>query len=144
MARHGEPQSDFGADLYGMYTQIFFEPTSNLPHSPIARLVFWVTPLLGAGLILRGVVRVGASLFDVDERHKLWVKIMSDQMKDHIIVCGLGHVGIRVVSRFIDWAARVVAIKKNKNNVRRVSRRSLAFPCSTVMRVVMRCSSRPA
>ena len=26
--------ADFGADLYGMYTQLFFEPTQALPHAP--------------------------------------------------------------------------------------------------------------
>ncbi len=116
MARHGEPRADFGADLYGMYTQFFFEPTSNLPRSPIARAVFWITPLLGAGLILRGVVRVGGSLFDADERHQLWVKIMSDRMNDHIVVCGLGHVGVRVVESLHRLGEPVVAIEKHKGD----------------------------
>src|SRR5688572_10124930 len=77
--RRGDPLADFGLDLYGMYTQLFFEPTQNLPRAPIARIVFWVTPLLGVGLLLRGVIRVGSSLFDLEERRKLWVKIMSDR-----------------------------------------------------------------
>jgi voltage-gated potassium channel len=115
MARHREPLGDFGADLYGMYTQIFFEPTRELPKSPIARLVYWITPLLGALLILRGVVRVGGSLFDEEERHKLWVKIMSERMKDHIVVCGLGHVGIRVVESLKMLGAPVVAVEKSKS-----------------------------
>lgn len=114
MARTGEPRGDFGLDLYGMYTQIFFEPTQSLPRAPIARVVFWITPLLGVGLLLRGVLRVGASVFDVEERRKLWVKIMSDQMKDHIVVCGLGHVGIRVVESLQRLGASVIAIERNK------------------------------
>jgi Trk K+ transport system NAD-binding subunit len=111
-AQTGEPRYDFGFDLYAMYTQLFFEPTANLPRSPIARVVFWITPLLGAGLILRGLVRVGTSLFDPEERHKLWVKIMSDQMRDHIVVCGLGHVGVRVVEALKTLGASVIAIEK--------------------------------
>jgi Trk K+ transport system NAD-binding subunit len=114
MARTGERVADFGFDLYGMYTQLFFEPTSTLPRAPIARLVFWITPLLGAGLIVRGVLRVGASLFDADERRKLWVKIMSERMQDHIVVCGLGHVGIRVVESLKGLGASVIAIEKNR------------------------------
>jgi voltage-gated potassium channel len=128
MARSGEPIGDFGADLYGMYTQIFFEPTRELPRAPIARAVFWITPLLGAGLILRGVVRVGSSLFDAEERHKLWVKIMSDRMKDHIIVCGLGHVGIRVVESLGRLGAPVLAIEKNKNDSFAAVVEELGFP----------------
>ncbi len=116
MASNGEPRTDFGADLYGMYTQIFFEPTQQLPKAPIARALFWITPLIGAGLILRGLVRVGGSLFDAEERNNLWVKIMSDQMKDHIVVCGLGHVGIRVIESLKSLGAAVIAIEKRKND----------------------------
>lgn len=116
MARNGERVIDFGAELYGMYMQLFFEPTEQLPRAPIARAVFWITPLVGAGLILRGLVRVGGSLFDAEERHNLWVKIMLDQMKDHIVVCGLGHVGVRVVESLKSLGAPVVAIEKRKND----------------------------
>jgi Trk K+ transport system NAD-binding subunit len=114
MTRGGEQPLDFGAELYGMYTQLFFEPTQNLPQSTVARVVFWITPLLGAVLLARGVVRVGASLFDVEERRRLWVKVMSDGMKDHIVVCGLGHVGVRVVEALKELGAPVVAIEKTQ------------------------------
>jgi Trk K+ transport system NAD-binding subunit len=114
MIRGGEQPLDFGAELYGMYTQLFFEPTQNLPQATLARLVFWITPLLGAILLARGVVRVGASLFDVEERRRLWVKIMSDEMKGHIVVCGLGHVGVRVVEALEELGAPVVCIEKSQ------------------------------
>jgi voltage-gated potassium channel len=128
VARVGDPLGDFGADLYGMYTQIFFEPTASLPRAPIARAVFWITPLLGALLVARGVLRVGASIFDVDERHKLWVKIMSDRMKDHVVVCGLGHVGIRVVESLKSLGASVVAIEKNPTDSFAAVVEGLGFP----------------
>jgi voltage-gated potassium channel len=116
MERLGERHADFGADLYGMYTQIFFEPTAPLPRSPIARAVFWITPLLGAALLARGVFRVGGSLFDVEERRKLWVKIMTDEMKEHIVVCGLGHVGVRVMESLVALGKSVVAIELRRED----------------------------
>jgi len=112
-ARVGEARPDFGADLYGMYTQLFFEPTASLPRAPIARLVFWITPVLGVLLLVRGVVRVGASLFDVQERHKLWVKIMTDRMDNHVVVLGLGHVGVRIVESLKALGVEVVAIERS-------------------------------
>ena len=116
MGRLGEARADFGADLYGMYTQLFFEPTQPLPRSPVARAVFWITPLLGAVLLARGVFRVGSSIFDADERRRLWVRIMTDRMKDHIVVCGLGHVGIRVVESLKGLGASVVAIERDRTD----------------------------
>ncbi|MBX3232052.1 MAG: TrkA family potassium uptake protein [Labilithrix sp.] len=114
MGRIGEAREDFGAEMYGMYTQLFFEPTATLPHAPIARFVFWITPALGVLLLVRGVVRVGASVFDVEERRNLWVKIMTDRMKGHIVVCGLGHVGIRIVESLKALGVDVVAIERDK------------------------------
>lgn len=128
MAGHGEPLPDFGADLYAMYTQVFFQPTRELPHAPLARAVYWVTPLLGVGLLLRGLTRVGATLFDAEERRKLWVKIMSDRMKDHTIVCGLGHVGIRVVESLQKLGTPVVAIERVKDDSFAVSASELGVP----------------
>lgn len=115
MAVHHESLNDFGADLYGMYTQLFFEPTQTLPHSAVARSVFWITPLLGVVLLVRGLVRVGSSLFDVEERRKLWVRIMTEQMKGHTIVCGLGHVGVRVVESLHSLGVAVVALERQRD-----------------------------
>lgn len=113
MQRIGEEAPDFGAELYGMYTQLFFEPTASLPRAPIARIVFWITPIFGVLLVVRGVVRAGASVFDVEERRRLWVKIMSDQMTGHIVVCGLGHVGIRIVESLKTLGVDVLAIERS-------------------------------
>jgi voltage-gated potassium channel len=116
MSAHGEKTGDFVEDAYGMYTQVFFQPTHVLPRSPVARFIYWITPLLGVGLLLRGLTRVGATLFDADERRKLWVKVMSERMKDHTIVCGLGHVGIRVVESLQQLGTPVVAIEKTRDD----------------------------
>jgi Trk K+ transport system NAD-binding subunit len=128
MARTGEPRGEIGVDLYGMYMQLFFEPTQALPLSPIARVIFWVTPLVGAALLARGVLRVGSSLFDIEERRKLWVRIMSDRMKEHIVVCGLGHVGIRVVESLKSLGASVVAIERNPTDSFATVVEGLGFP----------------
>lgn len=128
MARHREPLADFGADLYAMYTQLFFEPTAALPRAPIARLVFWLTPLLGALLIVRGLIRVGSSVLDGEERHRLWVKIMIDQTNDHVVVCGLGHVGIRVVESLKSLGRSVVAIERNRDSSFAADVEGLGFP----------------
>lgn len=114
MARSGEDVSDFGAGLYAMYMQLFFEPTAALPRAPVARVVFWVTPLLGGLVIVRGLLRVGATLFDVEERRKLWVKIMASELKDHIVLCGLGNVGVRVAESLRALGTPVVGIERRR------------------------------
>jgi voltage-gated potassium channel len=128
MERIGEPHGDLGAEIYGMYTQLFFEPTQALPRAPVARAVFWITPLLGALLLVRGVLRVGSSLFDVEERRRLWVTIMSDRLKDHIVVCGLGNVGIRIVESLKVLGAPMVAIEQRTEHSFAPSVEALGVP----------------
>lgn len=116
MERYGEAPRALGDELYGMYTQLFFEPTEALPQAPIARFVFWVTPIFGVFLIAEGVVKVGSKLLDAEARRELWVRVMSERMMDHVIVVGLGHVGYRVVESLLQLGQAVVAIEKKSES----------------------------
>ncbi len=112
MARTGEATKDFGDSLYAMFTQLFFQPSAPLPRAPIARALFWLSPLVGAVLLAEGLIKLGAELFDANARHKVWVRIMSEKMRDHVVVCGLGHVGYRVVEELVRFGAPIVAIER--------------------------------
>ena len=127
MARVGETTRPLGDELYGMYMQVFFQPTEPLPVAPIARFIFWITPLVGAIALAEGVVKVGAQLLDGDERRALWVKLMSERMQDHVVVCGLGHVGYRVVQALVSLGRPIVAIEaKDESFIEHV--RALGIP----------------
>lgn len=116
MERNGETARAFGEELYGMYTQLFFEPTEDLPKSEIARIVFWVTPIFGVFLIAEGIVKIGSSLLSEEARRALWVRVMSERMMDHVIVIGLGHVGYRVVESLLKLGQPVVAVERNADS----------------------------
>ncbi|HRG94897.1 MAG TPA: NAD-binding protein [Polyangiaceae bacterium] len=111
-ARHGAALPDWGATMYAIYTQLFFEPTDPLPSTTLARIVFWVTPVLGALLVAEGIVKVGSEVLEEDRRHALWVRIMTETFKDHVVVCGLGHVGYRVVEELRALGEDVVGIER--------------------------------
>lgn len=112
-ARHGAALPDWGATMYAIYTQLFFEPTDPLPSTTLARVVFWVTPALGALLVAEGIVKVGSEVLEEDRRRALWVRIMTETFKDHVVVCGLGHVGYRVVEELRALGHDVVGIERD-------------------------------
>jgi Trk K+ transport system NAD-binding subunit len=112
MRRSGTPR-DFGAAVYAIYTQLFFEPTEELPASLVGRFVLWFTPLAGVFLIAEGLVKVGGSLFDPAARREVWVKLMSEQMRGHVLVCGLGQVGYRVVEELRGLGEDVVCVESD-------------------------------
>ncbi len=111
-ARHGAALPDWGTTYYAIYTQLFFEPTDPLPAAPVARLVFWLTPLLGAVLVAEGLARVGSEVLEVERRRALWVRIMTETLKDHVVVCGLGHVGYRVIEELRALGEDVVGVER--------------------------------
>jgi voltage-gated potassium channel len=118
---------DWGSDLYAIYTQLFFEPTAELPKFLAGRLIFWITPLVGAALLGGGILRIGSELFAASSRLKLWTEIMTDKLSSHVVVCGIGNVGLRVIEHLHELGAPVVAVElKDSPFVERI--RSLNVP----------------
>ncbi len=111
MLRAGEPAPDFGESLYAIFTQLFFQPSEPLPHAAIARALFWLSPVVGAVLIAEGLFKIGAELFNAEARQRLWVRVVSERLTGHVVVCGLGHVGYRVVEELRRLQQGIVAIE---------------------------------
>lgn len=111
--RAGESLGDFQSTLYGLYRQLFFEPVDGLPARPIGRALTWVTPMVGVLLVAQGLVKAAATVFDEDARRRVWDAIMTDQMRGHIVVCGLGHVGYRVVEELRRLGEEIVALESD-------------------------------
>jgi Trk K+ transport system NAD-binding subunit len=112
LARAGQPAQDFEATAYALFTQIFFEPTAALPATHLARAIFWLTPAVGVFLAAEGIMKAGASLLDIARRREVWMRIVTAQMRGHVVVCGLGHVGYRVVEELRRLGEDVVAIER--------------------------------
>jgi voltage-gated potassium channel len=116
LRRHGETLPDFASTVWALWTLLLFEPTEAFPHSPLARGIFWFTPLAGLFLLAQGVFKIGASLLDRDTQRQLWTSIMTDMMNKHVVVCGMGHVGYRVSEELCQLGEDVVAIEQNEGD----------------------------
>jgi len=116
LRRGGEHLPDFTETVWSLWTLLVFEPTDPFPHTPIARIVFWLTPLAGLFLLAQGVFKIGASLFDLATRREVWNSIMTDMMSGHVVVCGVGHVGYRVIEELCLLGEDVVAIEQDEKD----------------------------
>ncbi len=112
MGRAGQQVGDFQQTVFSVFMLLSFQPTESFPATPIARALFWLTPIVGIFLIAEGLVRVGSPLFDPATRREVWSSIMTDQLRGHIVVCGLGHVGYRVVEELRRLGEDVVAVEE--------------------------------
>jgi voltage-gated potassium channel len=94
-----------------VYTQLFFEHLTDLPHDSILRLMYFTVPVAGAFIIAEGLLKIGTSLLDFNNHREAWVRIMAETYRDHIILIGLGHVGFRVLGELLGRGRQVIAVE---------------------------------
>ncbi len=90
---------------------IFLETLLPFPASPGLQLLFIVVPLIGLAVVADGILRFGVALFNRRQRKEAWQVAIASTYRDHIVVCGLGKVGYRVVKELLRLGEDVVGIE---------------------------------
>lgn len=100
-----------GQMAYYTWLMIFFE--SPLQYVDDWRLspLFFLLPLLGLITVAEGVVHLGNLLFHRKRYTKEWQRMIAATFENHIIVCGLGNVGVRVVQHLRSFSEDVIVIE---------------------------------
>jgi Trk K+ transport system NAD-binding subunit len=62
------------------------------------------------------VVRLALLMASRREGEEEWMKVMASTYRDHVILCGLGRLGIRVLEQLVASGTPVVALEKSKSN----------------------------
>jgi len=99
--------------LYATYSLFGLEAVYPIPKQWLARAVYFGYPLIGLLVVADTVVRATLLLFSRQENQKEWTRVLASTYRDHIILCGLGHVGYRILERLLHWHLDVVVIEKN-------------------------------
>jgi voltage-gated potassium channel len=99
--------------VYYTWMMIFFQnPLPFIDHWLVSSL-FFSLPVVGMVTIAEGVVHLGNLLFQRKRYSKEWQKMIATTYEDHIVVCGLGNVGVRVVKHLTSLGESVVAIENS-------------------------------
>jgi len=106
----GESPS-FSESLYVTFSMIFFQTLLEYPSEWYLQILFFIIPVVGLTLVADGVLRFGTALFNKQERGQKWQVAMASIYRDHVIVCGLGKVGYRVILELLRFGRDVVAIE---------------------------------
>jgi Trk K+ transport system NAD-binding subunit len=89
---------------------------SSLPFpsdSLLGEAIFFIVPLLGLALIFQGVLNFGRLLLDKGGRREAWQMALASTYRDHVIVCGLGQVGLRTADQLIDAGFEPVVVEQH-------------------------------
>jgi Trk K+ transport system NAD-binding subunit len=114
--------------LYDILTMTFFQPTLEFPPEWYLDLYFFAMPALGLTLLARGAADFVTLLFNRRSRLGQWEEAVASVMNNHIIVCGLGHLGLRVVHELVALGEDIVIIERRQENSRFPAVRDLHIP----------------
>jgi voltage-gated potassium channel len=108
----------FFASLYNVLTMVFFQPSLEFPDHWFLGMYFFVMPVLGIIALARGMADFVGLFFNRHLRQTQWEEAVASTFKNHIIVCGLGHLGIRVVRELILLEEDIVVIELKDDSPR--------------------------
>lgn len=92
--------------FYLALSLVVVSPVAPLPGDGPSRAVFMVIPALGLLVLGQIVVRLAQTVLNRNR----WETAMASTYSDHVLVCGLGRVGFRVVRWLLDLGEDVVVI----------------------------------
>ena len=124
----GHPPINFVAALYFIMTLIFFQPILEFPGEWYLEMFFFLMPVLGIIFLTLGVADFAQLLFQRNTNQQAWEEAMASTYQDHIIVAGVGHLGIRVVRELILLDEDVVVIEMDPDNHRLEEVRNYDIP----------------
>lgn len=102
-----------GEALYATFSMVFFQSILPFPEKWYLQVLFFVIPILGLVVVAEGVIRFGAALLNKQARGQKWQMAMASTYSNHVIVCGIGKVGYRVILELLKLGREVVAIERN-------------------------------
>jgi Trk K+ transport system NAD-binding subunit len=119
---------DLGESLYETLRLLFFSSEWSFPQEWYLRILFFVIPILGLAAVADGVLRFGVALVSKRDRAQKWQVAMASTYQQHVIVCGIGKVGYRVVLELLKFGCDVVAIELNPKGRFVEKAKSLGIP----------------
>jgi Trk K+ transport system NAD-binding subunit len=99
--------------FYGAWMAMFAQPVLSPPETWYLDLLCGIYPLIGFVVVGEGVVRLGMLMISRAQGEKEWMKVMAQAERDHIVLCGLGHLGYRILGQLVAAGAHVVALEKD-------------------------------
>jgi len=109
----GGVQPAWSEALFVSYNLLFLEHIAPLPAHPVGVVVQYVQPLFGVFLLAEGLLKLGLTVFQKDHNQEHWMSILATSTRDHVLVCGLGTVGYRVLEELASLGERTFVIESD-------------------------------
>jgi Trk K+ transport system NAD-binding subunit len=102
--------------LYHAWMAMLAQPRDTTPPTWGIGVMCGLYPVLGFVLVGEGVVRLALLMVSKRQGEKEWMRVMASTYRDHIVLCGLGHLGYRVLEQLVSIGLPVVVLEKHGNS----------------------------
>lgn len=110
------PRPDYGEAMWDVLQLFVFESPLAFPHSWALRIFFVFVPIFSAAVLAEGLVRFGILFFNRKNRTEAWNVALAATIKDHVVVCGLGRVGLRIAEELTAMGEPFVVIEQTSGS----------------------------
>ncbi|OJT27573.1 potassium transporter TrkA [Archangium sp. Cb G35] len=102
-----------GKALRHVYFLLYGQPYLDVDDS-LLMFLDMVIPPVGIAVLVDGVVRFAYLFFARHRQDKEWFEVIAETFKGHVVVCGAGRVGYRVVVQLRSLGMDVVVVEKRE------------------------------
>jgi Trk K+ transport system NAD-binding subunit len=104
----------FAEGTFHTYCLMFGEHLmQDFPDHWLLRAFYVLMPMLGLVVFFDGIVRFVYHVLRKDQTGKEWLSAVTRSMSDHVILCGLGNLGVRVMQELLRQGEEVAVLEKN-------------------------------
>lgn len=114
---------------YIMLALMVLEASIEVPNEAYLIIFWYIQPLLAVYIVGRGAADFVRLFFNRDERRDAWEAAVASTYRKHIIIIGVGHVGMRIIRTLTQMGFEVVAIDLNVSKELDDDLREIGTPC---------------
>ena len=103
----------YGEAFHITYCLMWVEHLIEFPKHWLLQIFYFVLPPLGFFVILDAVVRFSYHILRRDETGEEWIRAMCKTLDNHVVLCGLGKLGLRTLQQLIRLGESVAVLEKD-------------------------------
>ena len=107
----GEPMDGVVHAIYTVLSLSFLQTAGDFPQHWYLQVFYFIMPIIVIGIVAQGLSDFSTLLFNRRMRSKEWQMAIASTYSNHVILVGMGHLGIRVVLKLHDLNQDVVVIE---------------------------------
>ena len=117
--------------MFASWMAMLAQPINAPPTNWYLNLLCGIYPVIGFVLIGEGVVRLALLMSSKTPGEKEWTRVMASTYRDHVVVCGVGRLGIRVIEQLVAANVPSSASRRTRSTASSPRPASSASPSSS-------------